>query len=75
MLLLCVLRPSRELDERRGAKRDCRAAQKSRVITEDAFSLLPANSIVDTKTFNALFDNSTMRNPLTGEASTQGESH
>jgi CRISPR-associated protein Csc2 len=45
-------------------------AQKSRVITEDAFSLLPASSIVDTKTFNALFDNSTMRNPQTGEAST-----
>ena len=45
-------------------------AQKSRVITEDAFSLLPASSIVDTKTFNALFDNSTMRNPNTGEAST-----
>jgi CRISPR-associated protein Csc2 len=45
-------------------------AQKSRVITEDAFSLLPASSIVDTKTFNALFDNSTMRNPDTGEAST-----
>jgi len=31
-------------------------AQKSRVITEDAFSLLPASSIVDTKTFNALFE-------------------
>ena len=45
-------------------------AQKSRILTEDAFSLLPAPSIVDTKTFNALFDNSTMRNPLTGEAST-----
>ncbi len=45
-------------------------AQKSRIITEDAFSLLPASSIVDTKTFNALFDNSTMRNPNTGEAST-----
>jgi CRISPR-associated protein Csc2 len=45
-------------------------AQKSRVITEDAFSLLPASSIVDTRTFNALFDNSTMRNPDTGEAST-----
>jgi CRISPR-associated protein Csc2 len=50
-------------------------AQKSRVITEDAFSLLPASSIVDTKTFNALFDNSTMRNPVTGEPSTSlGES-
>src|SRR5262249_40766494 len=45
-------------------------AQKSRVITEDAFSLLPASSVVDSKTFNALFDNSTMRNPDTGEAST-----
>jgi CRISPR-associated protein Csc2 len=45
-------------------------AQKSRVLTEDAFSLLPATSIVDTKTFNALFDNSTMRNPLTGQPST-----
>ncbi len=45
-------------------------AQKSRVLTEDAFSLLPATSLVDTKTFNALFDNSTMRNPLTGAAST-----
>ena len=45
-------------------------AQKSRILTEDAFSLLPASSIVDTKTFNALFDNSTMRNPYTGEAST-----
>ena len=45
-------------------------AQKSRIITEDAFSLLPSSSIVDTKTFNALFDNSTMRNPETGAAST-----
>lgn len=45
-------------------------AQKSRIITEDAFSLLPSSSIVDTKTFNALFDNSTMRNPVTGEPST-----
>lgn len=45
-------------------------AQKSRVITEDAFSLLPSSSIVDTKTFNALFDNSTMRNPETREPST-----
>jgi CRISPR-associated protein Csc2 len=45
-------------------------AQKSRILTEDGFSLLPATSIVDTKTFNALFDNSTMRNPLTGDPST-----
>lgn len=45
-------------------------AQKSRVLTEEAFSLLPAGQIVDTKTFNALFDNSTMRHPKTGEPST-----
>ena len=45
-------------------------AQKSRVITEDAFSLLPAGQIVATKTFNALFDNNTMRHPVTGDAST-----
>jgi CRISPR-associated protein Csc2 len=45
-------------------------AQKSRVITEDAFSILPSTEITDTKTFNALYDNNTMRNPLTGEAST-----
>jgi len=44
-------------------------AQKSPGITEDAFSLLPASFVVDTKTFNALFDNNTMRNPLTGAAS------
>jgi len=45
-------------------------AQKSRVMTEEAFSLLSAGQIVDTKTFNALFDNSTMRHPETGEPST-----
>ena len=45
-------------------------AQKSRVITEDAFSLLPAHLITDTRTFNAAFDNGTMRHPETGAAST-----
>lgn len=45
-------------------------AQKSRVITEDAFSILPINYILDTRTFNATYDNGTMRNPLTGEPST-----
>ena len=45
-------------------------AQKSRVITDDAFSLHPATTIVGTKQFNALFDNSTMRDPETGKAST-----
>ncbi|MFN8673087.1 MAG: type I-D CRISPR-associated protein Cas7/Csc2 [Candidatus Sericytochromatia bacterium] len=36
-------------------------AQKARVITEDAFSILPINLITDTKTFNATYDNGTMR--------------
>jgi CRISPR-associated protein Csc2 len=45
-------------------------AQKSRVLTDDAFSLAPAAAVTNTHTFNALFDNSTMRNPLTQEAST-----
>ncbi len=45
-------------------------AQKSRVVTDDAFSLHAANVVVDTKQFNALFDNSTMRDPVTGRAST-----
>lgn len=45
-------------------------AQKSRVITDDAFSLHPATTIVATKQFNALYDNSTMRDPETGEPST-----
>lgn len=36
-------------------------AQKSRVITEDSFSILPINLITDTKTFNATYDNGTMR--------------
>lgn len=38
-------------------------AQKSRVITDDAFSLHPAHTIIGTKQFNALYDNSTMRDP------------
>lgn len=45
-------------------------AQRSRVITDDAFSLHPAPTVVGTRQFNALFDNSTMRNPETGDAST-----
>ena len=45
-------------------------AQKSRVITEDAFSLLPAHLITDTRTFNAIFDNGTMRHPETNAPST-----
>lgn len=45
-------------------------AQKSRVLTDDAFSIAPASTVSNTHTFNALFDNSTMRNPVTGVAST-----
>lgn len=44
-------------------------AQKARVITDDAFSLHPVHQILGTKQFNALFDNSTMRDPETGKAS------
>lgn len=44
-------------------------AQRSRVLTEDAFSLLPAGEITDTRTFNAIFENGTMRNPETGKPS------
>jgi CRISPR-associated protein Csc2 len=45
-------------------------AQKSRVITDDAFSLHAASTVTSTKQFNALFDNSTMRDPETGDPST-----
>lgn len=44
-------------------------AQKSRVMTDDAFSLAAVQAVTNTHTFNATFDNSTMRNPLTGEPS------
>jgi CRISPR-associated protein Csc2 len=36
-------------------------AQKSRVWTEDAFSVLPASDIVGTRTINAIYENGTMR--------------
>ncbi len=45
-------------------------AQKSRVVTDDAFSLHDARTVTATKQFNALFDNSTMRDPETGKPST-----
>ena len=44
-------------------------AQKSRVITDDAFSILPYQTVTAKRTFNALYDNNTMRDPVTGEAS------
>jgi CRISPR-associated protein Csc2 len=46
-----------------------RGAQRSRVITDDAFSLHNARTVIDTRQFNALFDNSTMRDPETDKAS------
>lgn len=36
-------------------------AQKSRVIYDNAYSILPFEEVSDVKTFNALFDNGTMR--------------
>jgi len=44
-------------------------AQKSRVVTDDAFSLHDAAVVTATKQFNALYDNSTMRDPETGKPS------
>jgi CRISPR-associated protein Csc2 len=44
-------------------------AQKSRVITEDAFSLLPVSVVTGKRTSNALFDNGTMRDPVTNNPS------
>ena len=44
-------------------------AQKSRVITDDAFSILSYQTVTAKRTFNALYDNNTMRDPVSGEAS------
>ena len=44
-------------------------AQKSRVITDDAFSILSYQAVTAKRTFNALYDNNTMRDPVTGQAS------
>lgn len=45
-------------------------AQKSRVVTDDAFSLHSARTVTAQKQFNALYDTGTMRDPETGKAST-----
>src|SRR6266852_3112561 len=45
-------------------------AQKSRVMTDDSYSLGPVGQVTGRRTFNATFDNGTMRNPITGDAST-----
>lgn len=44
-------------------------AQKSRVITDDAFSVLSYQTVTAKRTFNALYDNNTMRDPISGKAS------
>ncbi len=45
-------------------------AQKSRVITDDAFSLHPASAVVDTRTFNAPFEDGTPWNREEGKRMT-----
>src|SRR5256714_5837978 len=45
-------------------------AQKSRVMTDDSYSLGLVAQVTGRRTFNATFDNGTMRNPITGDAST-----
>ncbi|MHC1582997.1 MAG: type I-D CRISPR-associated protein Cas7/Csc2 [Candidatus Syntropharchaeia archaeon] len=44
-------------------------AQKSRVLYENAYSVLASQHITSTKTFNAIYENGTMRKPGTGQAS------
>lgn len=45
-------------------------AQKSRVMTEDAFSIGAVAQVTGRRTFNATFDNGTMRSPIDGKPST-----
>ncbi|MBE3560978.1 MAG: type I-D CRISPR-associated protein Cas7/Csc2 [Ktedonobacteraceae bacterium] len=45
-------------------------AQKSRVMTDDAYSIGPVSQVTGKRTFNATFDNGTMRNPFDNTAST-----
>lgn len=45
-------------------------AQKSRVMTDDAYSLGPVSEVTGKRTFNATFDNGTMRNPFDNKPST-----
>jgi len=44
-------------------------AQKSRVITDDAFSILPSGVVSDKRQGNALYDTGTMRDPETRQPS------
>lgn len=45
-------------------------AQKSRVMTDDAYSIGPVADVTGKRTFNATFDNGTMRNPFDNKPST-----
>ena len=45
-------------------------AQKSRVMTDDAYSIGPVAQVTGKRTFNATFDNGTMRNPFDNKPST-----
>src|SRR5947209_14306789 len=45
-------------------------AQKSRVMTDDAYSIGPVAQVTGKRTFNATFDSGNMRNPITGDTST-----
>lgn len=44
-------------------------AQKSRVITDDAFTILPATQVIGKRQFNAPFEDGTMRHPETNDPS------
>lgn len=44
-------------------------AQKSRVITDDAFTILPAAQVIGKRQFNAPYEDGTMRHPETKEPS------
>lgn len=45
-------------------------AQKSRVLTSDAFSIGAVSDVLEKRTFNATYDDGTMRDPITGKPST-----
>ena len=45
------------------------ALRSRAIITDDAFSILPATQVVGKRQFNAPFEDGTMRNPETKEAS------
>ncbi len=48
-------------------------AQKSRVFTENAYSILESEKIVDVKTFNAIYDTGTMKNEEGMQSEALGE--